>query len=216
MNYGVFKNNVKERIKGKWIMLFVILIIFSAANYISSEINDYVSIVVSFILYPASAVGVYHYVKNLLLEGKEDAKVVLEPYKDLNYAVKIIGLNIIVTLIVILGCVLLIVPGIYFALQYSQANYILADNKEISISEAMRRSKEMMNGHKIELLGLCLSFIPNVLLLFVTCGIYYIYFIPYSISTMVAYYLELVNLNDKDTFNRELNWDSDYFNKNNN
>jgi uncharacterized membrane protein len=39
------------------------------------------------------------------------------------------------------------------------APYILAENKQMPALEAIRRSKEMMNGHKMDLFELLLSFI---------------------------------------------------------
>ena len=62
-------------------------------------------------------------------------------------------------LIVVLGLVLLIVPGIYFALAYAMTDYLLFDNPELKNQAALRRSKEMMAGHKTALLWLWLSFI---------------------------------------------------------
>lgn len=55
---------------------------------------------------------------------------------------------------------LLVVPGIIAFLRYSMTFYILADNPGMSGFSAIKKSKEMMKGHKKELFILCLSFIP--------------------------------------------------------
>jgi uncharacterized membrane protein len=57
--------------------------------------------------------------------------------------------------VVVLGIILLIVPGIIFGLMFMFAQYIVID-KEIGPIEAMKESKKITDGHKWNLLGLCL------------------------------------------------------------
>ena len=66
--------------------------------------------------------------------------------------------------------------------------YILADNPELTAREALRKSKEMMVGHKLDLFILMLSFFGWYLLGAITFGIAYIYIIPYLNATMANFY----------------------------
>lgn len=91
-------------------------------------------------------------------------------------------------LIVVLGLVLLIVPGIYFALAYAMTDYLLFDNPELKNQAALRRSKEMMVGHKTELLWLWLSFIGWAILCLLTLGIGFFWLQPYVNSSMANFY----------------------------
>ena len=72
--------------------------------------------------------------------------------------------------------------------------FILKDNPELSATEAITRSREMMNGNKWRAFLLDLSFIGWVLLGCITCGIVQFFWTtPYMYSTHAALYLELKN-----------------------
>ncbi len=66
--------------------------------------------------------------------------------------------------------------------------FIVAENPGISSREAIRRSKEMMHGHKMEYFVLGLSFIGWALLCGITFGIAAIWVIPYMQATLVNFY----------------------------
>lgn len=72
---------------------------------------------------------------------------------------KIILLNIFRVIFVYLWSLLFIIPGIIALYRYSQAEYIMLDHPELSPLDCIRRSKEMMYGHKMELFILGLSFL---------------------------------------------------------
>lgn len=66
--------------------------------------------------------------------------------------------QIITTALIALWSMLLIIPGIIASYRYRQGLYILLDHPEMSVLECIRASKHMMDGHKLELLLLDLSF----------------------------------------------------------
>lgn len=103
---------------------------------------------------------------------------------------RIIWLNILVGLFVALWSLLLVVPGIIAAYRYRMATYVLIDHPELSALECIRRSKEMMNGHKAELFMLDLSFIGWALLAAIPYVGYVaqLWTIPYTGLTYAAYY----------------------------
>ena len=87
-----------------------------------------------------------------------------------------------------LWSLLLVIPGIIKMYSYSMSLYILAEHPDMPALEAIERSKKMMDGHKMELFVLRLSFIGWYLLCAVTCGIASIYVIPYMRATMANFY----------------------------
>ena len=91
--------------------------------------------------------------------------------------------------------------------RYSLTYYILADNPEMSGSAAIKKSKEMMIGHKWELFVLLFSFFWWYLLCFITFGIAVIYVNPYINATMVNFYekLKLENNTVTNSTDKELN-----------
>lgn len=58
--------------------------------------------------------------------------------------------QILVILRVILWMLLLIIPGIIKAIAYSQYLFVMVDYPELSANQAINRSEEIMNGHKLE------------------------------------------------------------------
>ena len=67
-------------------------------------------------------------------------------------------------LLVSLGFVLLIVPGVFLAYSYRMAPYILLRHPEYGILDCMRESRRRMTGKRMELFVLDLSFLGWILL----------------------------------------------------
>lgn len=129
------------------------------------------------------------YIQNAL-NRKADFKYLAEGFS--NYGRSIL-LYILTGIFVILWSLLFIFPGFVKFLSYSLAPYILSENTDISAMEAIRMSKKMMMGHKLDLFVLYLSFFWWILLSFMTLGIANIYVGPYMEATFANFYLELKN-----------------------
>lgn len=92
-------------------------------------------------------------------------------------------------LYVFLWSLLLIVPGIIKALEYSQVEYLLAEDPSLSTQEALERSKEMMDGNKWNYLVLLLSFLGWHILSALTLGLLEVFYVhPYELLTEGAFY----------------------------
>lgn len=72
--------------------------------------------------------------------------------------IRVAWYQIISTALITLWSMLLIVPGLIASYRYRQGLYILLDHPEMSVMECIRASKHMMDGHKMELFWLDLSF----------------------------------------------------------
>ncbi len=94
---------------------------------------------------------------------------------------------------------LLIVPGLIKTYSYSMTNYIIEDlvaqGKDIEPTEAITKSRILMDGHKLDLFFLDLSFIGWALLSVLTFGIASLWLSPYIYTTRAAFYRELVAAN---------------------
>lgn len=93
-----------------------------------------------------------------------------------------------------LWTLLFIIPGIVKAYSYRMVPYILADNPEMSSTDIITKSREMMNGHKWDAFVLDLSFLGWLILTALTggiLGIFYVY--PYIFETNAELYLALKN-----------------------
>ena len=75
--------------------------------------------------------------------------------------------------------------------RYAMSDYILAENPQIPVSEALRESARMMKGNKWRLFCLELSFIGWGFLCLLTCGIGYLWLRPYMYQAEAALYHEI-------------------------
>jgi len=97
-------------------------------------------------------------------------------------------LNLLITLKVIAWSLLFVIPGIVAAYRYSMATYIMAENPGMQATEAIERSKALMDGRKGDLFCLDLSFIGWAILASITFGIGYLWLIPYIYTAYAAFY----------------------------
>lgn len=94
-------------------------------------------------------------------------------------------------LYIVLWSLLLVIPGIIKSFSYAMTPFILADNPQMTAKEAIRRSQEMMDGHKGELFMLGLTFIGWELLNVFTLGIGSLWLNPYMNASYAVFYREL-------------------------
>ena len=181
MTRATLKTAAKKHIKGNIGILFVMSLIVSVVASIANIIPVIGPIVVisaftiaTIIIYLKLAAGINPEIAELFQHfGKFWA------------AFKVIFLTGLFTM---LWSLLLYIPGIIKGLSYSMSMYILAENPDMPALEAIDRSKKMMDGHKMELFVLMLSFIGWYLLCMVTFGIAAIYVVPYMSATMANFY----------------------------
>ena len=88
-----------------------------------------------------------------------------------------------------LWTLLLIIPGIVKSYEYRMVPYILAEQPDISSTDAFAISKEMMMGQKLEAFGLDLSFLGWWIGSAFTCGLLGIFWaLPYQAATNAELY----------------------------
>ena len=92
---------------------------------------------------------------------------------------------------ILLWALLFIIPGIVAAFRYSMAPYIMAENPDLSATEAIEQSKQMMAGNKWRRFCLDFSFIGWWLLAACTGGIGTVFLQPYIKASVTAFYLDL-------------------------
>ncbi len=90
-----------------------------------------------------------------------------------------------------LWTLLFIIPGIIAQIGYSQVWFILTEDDEISPNDALKKSKEMMYGYKMQYFLLGLSFIGWIILAILTCGIGLLWVLPYIQTSNAKFYEDL-------------------------
>ena len=86
---------------------------------------------------------------------------------------------------------LFIVPGIIKGYSYSMTPFIMAENPELSASEAINRSKAMMDGHKTELFVLDLTLFGWAILCALTLNLGNLFLNPYRNAAYAAFYRQI-------------------------
>lgn len=102
---------------------------------------------------------------------------------------------------------LFIVPGILAKYSYSMTDYILADNPELTASEAIEQSKSVMYGNRWRLFCLEFSFIGWNILAALTLGIGRLWLIPYKQAAYAMFYREVsgTEYSETDEIDYEIN-----------
>ena len=95
------------------------------------------------------------------------------------------------SILIFIGFILFIIPGIMLTYGFRMAPYILAEHPECGSWEALSESWSMMRGHKFRLFCLDISFIGWSILCAFTCGIGYLWLTPYTKASEAIFYLEL-------------------------
>ena len=112
-------------------------------------------------------------------------------FKGFNQFVRSFVAYLLMLIFIFLWALLLIIPGIIASLSYAMTFFILADDPSIKAGDAIKKSKEMMQGNKGRLFLLYLSFIGWIILGMLSCGIGMLWIGPYMCATIVNFYEDL-------------------------
>jgi len=121
-------------------------------------------------------------------------------FEGFNYFLKGILIRGLYAIMIALGFIFLVIPGLVIMAAFSQANLLLLDHPDKSVFWHLGESTRLMRGHKREYLVLRLSFIGWILLMSVPILHYAVrvWYTPYSTLTFVNYYHGLTGQGPKD------------------
>ncbi|MCI6287641.1 MAG: DUF975 family protein [Lentisphaeria bacterium] len=131
-------------LSGKWGWCILAEIIVTAICF-GAKIIPVVCIFSDILLFPLSVGKILLYLRVTRNEPISLAAL-FEPF---NQYVRMIWGGIAVGALIILGYLLLIIPGIIFSLRYSMTFYIMLDDPQCKVSEALKESRAIMYGHKL-------------------------------------------------------------------
>ncbi len=160
-----------------------------------NPIMDVVNLVISLAFLPIS-VGLTKYYLNFLRGEKFSLGTLFENYKE--YLAPALLAGVIACLVIILGSILLIVPGIIAMLGLNWFIYLIADGETKGL-DSLTKSWEMMKGYKGDLFVFFLSFLGWFLLGIMTFGVLFVWLIPYISVSDAMYYEELRKKHLKNT-----------------
>jgi uncharacterized membrane protein len=195
------KSRAKEQLRGKWAIAVGTVLVaniilevdigYKVASKLGIEGLSYSLDLIALLLGGVISVGLCRFLLDMATKRREPRFDTL--FSSFNIYLKTLGLNILITLAVLAGTLLFIVPGIIVSLMFSQAFYILSEDPSKSITQCINESVNLMSGHKWELFYLNLTFIGWWLLSLVTLGIAALWVAPYQKLTEANFYLYLNN-----------------------
>lgn len=197
MNRVEIKNFAKEKLSGNlgsiWKILIIALGISLASTCVLSILfnkmdADFLDSLLGILMMPLG-IGTTAFFISLIENENFEAKDLFKYYHDF---VKIIGVTVLMGLIIMLGYICFIIPGIILTLSYSLVPIILIKKPELGIVETLKYSREKMQGHKLDTFVLGLSFIGWAILGTLTFGILYIWLYPYMQLTFTKFYLNIL------------------------
>lgn len=177
---GKLKEAAKAQISGNILTYFGLTVVIAIITGLSS-----VSAVGPIVLAGPLSLGLSMFMMQVVRTGKGDFST---GFKGFNFFGSAFIATLLMSIFTFLWTLLFWFPGIIALYRYSMTFYIIADNPGISGSEAINRSKIMMQGHKWELFVLHFSFFWWYILCMITGGLASIYVCPYVHAADVNFY----------------------------
>ena len=185
--FNELKSLAKTQISGKIGVLFAMYVIMFGIA-VAAGLVPAVGGIASFVMNSAFCLGGAWVFLKITKGETVTVGNIFYGFEDLWTAIKA---NFFMGLFSCLWSLLLIVPGIIKAYSYSMTYFILAENKGMSVLEAITLSRKMMDGHKMDLFLLFLLFIGWFILVLITFGIAGIWVYPYFYATLTNFYLSV-------------------------
>ena len=195
----VHMRNAREKLKNNWSTAFLVGLTLIIPTLISESLKAIGSVEVggmediSLGLIPTLvagplALGFSIYSLNLFRNGSADYNNIFDGFKSLG---KILGVYFLMIVLVILGMILLIIPGIILAFGFSMAYFVMIDKPELGIVDTLKESWKIMKGNKTKLLGLSLRFIPWAILGILCLVVGVIFVLPWMQMSYASFYEEI-------------------------
>ena len=195
MNRALLKENSKKSLQGKYGDAIALLGIMFAISFalglvigffrleedLASTLSDLCSLLISCAL----GFGMTSY---FLKISRNEPVTYNELFSKTNMFVSYLSISLLVGLFTFLWTLAFIIPGIIASLSYSMVFFVKLDNPDMGAMDVLRKSKQIMSGHKMDYFVLGLSFLGWVILGAFTLGILYLWLIPYMQVTYANFY----------------------------
>lgn len=175
----------KMALSGGWMMAAVATLIYE----LISGVAGYTGIVL-LIVYGPLVYGYYAYLNNQINNQQQDFNLLFCGFSSRFVELMVAGL--LYLLIVALGTCLLLVPGIIAGLGLSMTFLIMIDEPNIRGVDALKKSWDLMQGHKWDLFCLYCRFIGWCILCIITMGVLTFWIQPYQTTSQIFFYRQLV------------------------
>ena len=184
-------------LKGKWVLaiggnLILAIISMTVALVGWGTVGaDWGANLTSLIFAPPLAIGMTIFSLNISRDNNPEIDNLFIPFKT--SWVNAILAYFMMGVLVAVGFILLIIPGIIAALMFSQVFFIMGEDNEIISYDALVKSMNMMKGYKWKFFRIALRIIGLAILCIFTLGIGFIWLLPYQNVVYAKFYDDIKN-----------------------
>lgn len=191
MNSRDLRLKAWSKLSGNWGGPIAVTLVYGLIIGLINGLSEYVPMLglASIVVAGPLAVGISGYFIDFAKSLNPNFEKLFDGFKN-SFGNSIV-LSLLTALFTFLWFLLFIIPGIIKAYAYSMSPYLMAENPNMTATEALDESQRLMQGHKMDLFVLQLSFFGWFLLGIVTFGIAFIWVIPYMQAATAEFYLEL-------------------------
>ena len=151
MNNAKIKTRAKEAMTNNWGTAILVFIVYSLINSALSATG------IGALATGLLAVGLSAFFVSVIRTGKAEFESFFSGITE-NIGTKFVSM-LLVQIYTVLWTLLFCIPGIVKSYSYAMTPYLLLDKPELSATEAITESRNMMNGHKMDLFLLDLQYI---------------------------------------------------------
>lgn len=180
-------SQARESLTGKWGLVVGATLIAMLINMVS-QIIPIVGPFIWLIISGAISLGFASLYLNLSRGEEVEVSQIFSGFN--NFTTSLVA-NLLMGIFILLWALLLIIPGIMAAYSYMLTFFILADDPSLTATEAINKSKEMMNGYKWKAFFLSCRFIGWSLLAILTLGIGFLWLAPYMGMSFAKFYEDI-------------------------
>lgn len=180
-----YKQAAKENIQPQVFEAIIAVLLISAVIGLLGSVG------IGFIVAGPLMVGLIYYITTLRNKGQATFNTLLDGFKE-PLTSSIVG-YLLTLVFTFLWSLLFIIPGIIKTFSYAMTLYIIAENPTIAANDAITQSRRMMDGNKLRLFFLYLSYIGWYLLGIITFGIAIIYIAPFVKAAELEFYHDIKN-----------------------
>jgi uncharacterized membrane protein len=183
----------RESLKGKWglaVGTFLVFMLLSCGIQAITKTGQLLSLLIS----GPMLVGASIFSLAISRDKNPQFEQIFYGFKKFGVS---LGAYLLFIIFIFLWALLLIVPGLIAAISYSMTFYLIADNDGLGPLDAIKKSKQMMYGHKWKYFCLGLRLTGWALLCIVTLGIGFLWLMPYMNVSFAKFYDDLLKMSNE-------------------
>ena len=201
MNNSEIRNVTKEILKGKYknvmlpFLLAILLIGLSQSQDLYSYVYEaygktYMFTIGSIALFIQGPISIGLATYSLSIANNEDYSY-SQIARGFKYFFKALFLFLLFNISFLIGFICLIIPGFIIALMFSQIFFIMAEDPQIGVIDAFKKSASLMKNKKLQLFGLGMRYFGLYILGIFTLGIWWLWLTPQMYVSLAIFYKEL-------------------------